>query len=145
MILQVEKFMQGQDKKAFTELDLKKSVLAKGAFSRQKTNKKAKKKFKRSLTMTTLPLQAFFAKAASAAAAVAEQTNKSDKNTLSVQQNGNKYTNNNSEQNCTKFTIGTSDEEESNEEDNTRDLEKLFCPLTDNNGAPYDMSQGKAL
>ena len=129
--------MQGQDKKVFSELDLKKSVLAKGAFSRPKAGKKAKKKFKRSLTMTTLPLQAFFAKAASAAAAVATD-NKSDKNTLSVNQNGNKYTNNNSEQNVTKFTIGTSDEEESNDEDNSRDLEKLFCPLTDKNGAPYD-------
>ena len=33
----------------------------------------------------------------------------------------------------------SSDEEESNDED--RDLEKLFCPLTDKNGAPFD-SQG---
>ena len=89
--------------------------------------------------MTTLPLQAFFAKAASAAASVAANENKADKNTLFVNSNGKKYTNNNSEQNVTKFTIGTSDEEESNDED--RDLEKLFCPLTDKNGAPFD-SQG---
>ena len=132
--------MHGQDKK-FSELDIKKSVLAKNAFTRPKAGKKAKKKFKRSLTMTTLPLQAFFAKAASAAASVAANENKGDKNTLSVQSNGKKYTNNNSEQNVTKFTIGTSDEEESNDEDNSRDLEKLFCPLTDKNGAPFD-SQG---
>eukprot|EP00093_Oithona_nana_P001919 01919.XXX_12416_13374_1 [CDS] Oithona nana genome sequencing. len=92
--------------------------------------------------MTTLPLQAFFAKAAAAANSVAANENKADKNTLSVQSNGKKYTNNNSEQNVTKFTIGTSDEEESNDEDNSRDLEKLFCPLTDKNGAPFD-SQGE--
>ena len=91
--------------------------------------------------MTTLPLQAFFAKAAAAANSVAANENKADKNTLFVNSNGKKYTNNNSEQNVTKFTIGTSDEEESNDEDNSRDLEKLFCPLTDKNGAPFD-SQG---
>ena len=133
--------MHAQDKKGFSDLDIKKSVLAKNAFSRPKAGKKAKKKFKRSLTMTTLPLQAFFAKAAAAANSVAANENKADKNTLSVQSNGKKYTNNNSEQNVTKFTIGTSDEEESNDEDNSRDLEKLFCPLTDKNGAPFD-SQG---
>ena len=131
--------MHAQDKKGFSDLDIKKSVLAKNAFSRPKAGKKAKKKFKRSLTMTTLPLQAFFAKAAAAANSVAANENKADKNTLFVNSNGKKYTNNNSEQNVTKFTIGTSDEEESNDED--RDLEKLFCPLTDKNGAPFD-SQG---
>ena len=110
--------MHAQDKKGFSDLDIKKSVLAKNAFSRPKAGKKAKKKFKRSLTMTTLPLQAFFAKAAAAANSVAANENKADKNTLSVQSNGKKYTNNNSEQNVTKFTIGTSDEEESNDEDN---------------------------
>lgn len=40
----------------------------------------------------------------------------------------------------TKFTIGTSDEDDENDEDTSRDLEKLFCPLTDSNGAPYDMA-----
>ena len=39
----------------------------------------------------------------------------------------------------TKFTIGTSDEDDSNDE-TARDLEKLFCPLTDTNGAPYDLT-----
>ena len=48
-----------------------------------------------------------------------------------------RFTNNNNEQNVTKFTIGTSDEDDdSNDEETARDLEKLFCPLTDTNGAP---------
>ena len=33
-----------------------------------------------------------------------------------------------------KFTLGTSDE--SDEDDEENDLERLFCPLTDSNGSP---------
>ena len=52
-----------------------------------------------------------------------------------------RFTNNNNEQNVTKFTIGTSDEDdESNDEETARDLEKLFSPLTDTNGTPFDVN-----
>ena len=53
-----------------------------------------------------------------------------------------RFTNNNNEQNATKFTIGTSDEEDSNDDEVARDLEKLFCPLTENNGAQHDIDLG---
>ena len=53
-----------------------------------------------------------------------------------------RFTNNNNEQNATKFTIGTSDEDDSNDDEVARDLEKLFCPLTENNGAQHDIDLG---
>ena len=35
--------------------------------------------------------------------------------------------------------LGTSDEDDCGDgDDRDRDLEKLFCPLTDSNGAPYE-------
>ncbi len=37
------------------------------------------------------------------------------------------------------FAIGTSDESEDADGDEDReDLQKLFCPLTDSNGSPYE-------
>ena len=42
-----------------------------------------------------------------------------------------------SEGNQAQFTIGTSDESEDDTADD-EDLQKLFCPLTDSNGSPYD-------
>ena len=38
----------------------------------------------------------------------------------------------------TKFTIGTSDESE--DDTNDEDLQKLFCPRTDSNGSPYTVA-----
>jgi hypothetical protein len=100
-----------------------------------KSGKKSKKKFKRSLTMTALPLS-FFKGCGN---------NANSANDLKVPNAGNmnnlNSTNNNTEQNVTKFTIGTSDEDDTNDDDRDRDLEKLFCPLTDSNGAPYEGGQ----
>ena len=41
--------------------------------------------------------------------------------------------------NSPKYFLGTSDEDDCGDgDDRDRDLEKLFCPLTDSNGAPYE-------
>ena len=54
--------------------------------------------------------------------------------------------NNNSVTNATKFTIGTSDEsDEDDNAENSRDLERLFCPLTDSQGSPlFDPNDSEA-
>ena len=45
--------------------------------------------------------------------------------------------NNNTVKNATKFTIGTSDESDDDDNaENTQDLEHLFCPLTDSQVTP---------
>ena len=43
--------------------------------------------------------------------------------------------------NLQNLFLGTSDEDDTNDDDRDRDLEKLFCPLTDSNGAPYEGGQ----
>ncbi len=103
--------------------------------------KKGKKKFKRSLTMTSLPLSFFKNCAESAIAKNHDSEPISNNDSSGRKSSRRKYTNNNHEQNVTKFTIGTSDEddEDDSSEETARDLEKLFCPLTDDNGAPFDM------
>ena len=98
-----------------------------GTSSRRGSKKIKRKSFKRSLTMTSLPL-AFFK-----GCATADPDSPANDN-----QNWEaKATNNNSVTNATKFTIGTSDESDEDENtENSKDLERLFCPLTDSQGSP---------
>ena len=90
--------------------------------------------------MTSLPLSFFKGCATTTITSPKEKIKEPKKKpSLASMAAASRFTNNNDEQNVTKFTIGTSDEddEDSNDE-SSRDLENLFCPLTDTNGAPLE-------
>ena len=88
-----------------------------------------KKKIRRSLTIAALPMGLF----------KHHSGNSGSSNDLKVP--GTMQSNNddnNTEQKGTKFTIGSSDDDDSINNASDSDLENLFCPLTDSNGAPFD-------
>jgi len=134
------------DKGPITNGSSKSSTNSPNTPKRSGSGKKHRRKFKRSLTMTSLPL-AFFKGCTSG-----NQDPNSPDSPILTNGNGNVIgrsistgndplkngiTNNNTVKNATKFTIGTSDEsDEDDNAENTQDLEHLFCPLTDSQGSP---------
>ena len=79
-----------------------------------------RQKFKRSLTMSSIPAEVLNE---------AQLLNESQSRCLSPRVLAMRR------QDTNRFTIGTSDE--SDDDTNDEDLQKLFCPLTDSNGSPF--------
>jgi len=132
--------------------DSDKAINKNGGSSNTQTPKKSSKKnkrknFKRSLTMTALPL-AFFKgcsggseKNSPNSPTCGNSVMGSDNPTFKRNDSWDEKTfllQNKNLANATKFTLGTSDESDEDEDsaENSRDLERLFCPLTDSNGSP---------